>query len=552
MIEQEDEHWLFSLRPCAEKVFIDLFAQFKSILIEPLLRVLDATSSAQSGSPFLMKEAMYNAVGLAATHLFDNFSLDDFLPQLEAEIQNPNVPTIFKRRILMLTSQWVTVKCSEKSRALVYKIVGVQLDSAETGICLSAAFAVQKILDDWEWTKDGFEPFSAHYIRCLVKCLEKSEEMETKMRILGTIGLICERMGVHTIPEIGGVLSMVPVEWQNSGDQHMIKVALLGLLNRIVLGLKGQAEGCYPIVLPLIQFSTDSANSEHVYLLEEALELWHAILQNAQASNGHLVQLFPVLLKHELLPSATENLGKILYIIESSLLLMGESIYRRDCASQPLLDDMISMLPNLESKALSQFTRVLGFAAQIWGLRSFTSTNITHLTELFLSQHQNAIKEVCLLSLLCQIIVLDASYIINVWMQYSQGDLTQTVVEKFAARFDNIGHSKYRKLCSMALTALIGVGHPCFRAESILRLIGTIWSDVLAEVQSTVDDLIYWADDSILLEDLEVDTAEINRRKVLSERDPVCTTHLKPYIKAHLQFIDTRLLGVDLGEFLSD
>lgn len=549
MISQEDEHWQFELRPCAEKVFLELFAQFKPILTEPLLRVLEETSTAQSERSMLMKEAMYNALGLAAAHLFDDFNFDEFLSRLETEIQDPSTPAIFKRRILVLISQWVPVKCSESARSVVYKIVGIHLQAQDPGLCLSAAFAVQRILDDWDWNFDTFGPYSTHYLRCLVNCLAVAESMDAKMRILSTLGMICERMGQQIGPELNSLLDRIPVEWQNSGDQHMIKVALLGLLNRVVLGLKERSSVCYPLAIPLIQYSTDPTNSEHVYLCQDALELWHAILQNTVQPNDHLLHLFPILLRKELLCNATESLGKILYIIESSLLLFGQQL-RLDGLDQQLVGDMIIMMPDLDSAALSQFARVLSFAGQIWGPRNFTSGNIIRLTELLLKPNENPVVDVCNLTLLNSLIIVDASYILGIWMAYHEGDLTRPVLEKMATRFDNIGHAKHRKQCAMALTELLSIGHPLFKNEEMQAWVGSIWSDVLAEVQSTGDDLVYWVEDSSLLEDLEVDTVESGRRKDLSERDLVCSTHLKAYIRAHTRLVDSKLLGSDLEGLL--
>lgn len=551
MIAQEDDHWQFALRPCAERVFVDLFAQFKQILTQPLLQVLDSTFTAQSGQPMLLKEAMYSALGLAASHLYDQFDFDDFLPLLEREIQVPDSPSIFKRRILVLISQWVSVKCKDSSRPTVYAIVGTQLQNTNTGLRLSAAICVHKIIDIWDWNIETFKPFSAHYIRSLIECLALAEEIEIKMRILAAIGIICERMGPYVGPELEVVLSRIPREWQESEDQHMIKVALLGLLNRIVIGQKQRSTLCYPIVLPLIQYSTDAANPEHIYLLEEALELWHAVLQNATEPNTYLLQLFPILLAQELLPSATDNLGKILYIIESSLLLLSDMIDQEGLGSR-LIDDMLSMLASLSSDALSQFTRVLGFCASLWGPRCFTPDNIWKLSELALTTHENPIVDVCILSLISHIIVRDASYVLEIWMKYRQGDMTRPVIDRLVARFDNIGHPKHRKLCAMALTAMVSTRHPVFIDADVLASLGTVWGDVLAEVQSVGDDLVYWAEDSALLENLEVDTPEIARRATVNEHDPVYTTHLKTYIKTHVALIDRASLGVNLDALLSD
>lgn len=58
---------------------------------------------------------------------------------------------------------------------------------------------------------------------------------------------------------------------------------------------------------------------EHIYLLEDALDLWWSLLQSAPSSSAELMSLLPcafTLLDHD-----TENLRKVLKIIDSYILL---------------------------------------------------------------------------------------------------------------------------------------------------------------------------------------------------------------------------------------
>ena len=48
----------------------------------------------------------------------------------------------------------------------------------------------------------------------------------------------------------------------------------------------------YTFLLPVIQLSTDVTQEAHIYLYEDALDLWQMTLQNAVRATPEMVQLF--------------------------------------------------------------------------------------------------------------------------------------------------------------------------------------------------------------------------------------------------------------------
>jgi hypothetical protein len=52
------------------------------------------------------------------------------------------------------------------------------------------------------------------------------------------------------------------------------------------------SESLSPFLLPVIQLSTDVQQACHVYLLEDGLELWLAVLENSSSMSHDLLQLF--------------------------------------------------------------------------------------------------------------------------------------------------------------------------------------------------------------------------------------------------------------------
>ena len=48
----------------------------------------------------------------------------------------------------------------------------------------------------------------------------------------------------------------------------------------------------YDFLLPVIQSSTDVTQPQHVYLVEDGLELWHVTLLNAPSTTPGLLDLY--------------------------------------------------------------------------------------------------------------------------------------------------------------------------------------------------------------------------------------------------------------------
>lgn len=499
---------------------------------------------------------MYNALGIAAPQLYDVFNFDSFLGSLHAELCSPEMATILKRRIIVLISQWVSVRCSEPQRALVYDIIlGQMQQSEEPRMALVAACAVEKIVDDWDWKSETFEPFANPYVVALVDCLDLCYDAENKMKMLSAIGMICDRVGPVISPSLDVVLKQIPMEWNNCDEQHLLQVALLTLLSRLTSGLKEESNKCYPIAVPLIQHSADPEQVGHIYLVEEAFELWHSIVQNAKEPSADLAQLVPILVRPDMLANATDTLQKVLLIIESNILLFQDALLAQGPA-QSLVHTMVTQLPQLSKDALSHFTRVLSLGTIVWQTQCYTDVDLYLISEMLLQPNEEPVITTCILCLICQIVLADVSRLTRLWQQFPQGDATTSMVRTMFDKFDGIGHPKHRKLCAMALTALVKESPHLFRDATTVACLGNVWSDVLAEVQAnTGADTVYWADEGdLLLEDQLGDhheSAEGARRKAVSQRDPVCQTPLKSYIRSHLPLVNTELLGVNLEPFLS-
>ncbi|OXB62518.1 hypothetical protein ASZ78_013207, partial [Callipepla squamata] len=126
--ETGGDSWKYSLRPCTEVLFIDIFHEYNQTLTPVLLEMvhsLQGTTNLEDTSAILIKDAVYNAVGLAAYELFDSVDFDQwFKNQLLAELQvSHNRYKPIRRRVIWLIGQWISVKFKSDLRPMLYEVI---------------------------------------------------------------------------------------------------------------------------------------------------------------------------------------------------------------------------------------------------------------------------------------------------------------------------------------------------------------------------------------------------------------------------------------------
>lgn len=201
-LEGESEGWEYSVRPCAEKLFLDLALNFRDLLTQPLLNVF-YTVAAPDNEDVLFKDSVYTAIGLAAAVLQQHLDFDSFLSNtivVEVQKQKPGF-NILRRRIAILLGQWITVKVSAENRPLVYKIFQHMLDPSDSCndqvVRITAGRQFKNIVDDWEFSPKQFLPYVQTTMTQLLGLIEEVDNVETKMALLNTISVLVERLEHH-------------------------------------------------------------------------------------------------------------------------------------------------------------------------------------------------------------------------------------------------------------------------------------------------------------------------------------------------------------------
>ncbi|KAK5012194.1 hypothetical protein LTR60_004509, partial [Cryomyces antarcticus] len=198
----EGEGYEFSIRPCSEKVFLDLAINFRDIVVQPLLNVFYSVASPDNHD-VLFKDSVYSAIGLAAQNIHQELDFDAFLSStLVTEVQETRPGyNILRRRIAILLAQWISVEISEANRPLVYQIFQHLLDKADPlndkVVRVTAGRQFKDIADEWDFKAESFLPYASDILTRLMALIEEVELTETKMALLNTISIVVERLESH-------------------------------------------------------------------------------------------------------------------------------------------------------------------------------------------------------------------------------------------------------------------------------------------------------------------------------------------------------------------
>uniref|UniRef100_A0A8B9FSY9 Importin-11 n=1 Tax=Amazona collaria TaxID=241587 RepID=A0A8B9FSY9_9PSIT len=283
--ETGGDSWKYSLRPCTEVLFIDIFHEYNQTLAPVLLEMvhsLQGSTNVEDTNAILIKDAVYNAVGLAAYELFDSVDFDQwFKNQLLAELQvSHNRYKPIRRRVIWLIGQWISVKFKSDLRPVLYETICNLLQDQDL------------VVNDFEFRTDQFLPYLESMFTLLFKLLQEVTECDTKMHVLHVLSCVIERVNIQIQPYVGCLVQYLPLLWKQSEEHNMLRCAILTTLIHLVQGLGADSKNLYPFLLPVIQLSTDVTQPPHVYLLEDGLELWLVTLENSPCLTPELLRIF--------------------------------------------------------------------------------------------------------------------------------------------------------------------------------------------------------------------------------------------------------------------
>lgn len=191
--DETGDSCLYSLKPCAESFFLVMFNHFRPQMIEEVVkqtRMAQQAPLTESSSlkDILLKDAIYNAVGLSAFNLFDDIDFNEwFMKQLVQELHiNGSNFRIIRRRVIWLIGKWTGVKFSPTLRPQVHaECLHLMRADEDMTVRLAASAALMSAIDDFDFVAEEFQPYLESSFALLFGLLKEANECETKVKMGG-------------------------------------------------------------------------------------------------------------------------------------------------------------------------------------------------------------------------------------------------------------------------------------------------------------------------------------------------------------------------------
>ncbi|KAM5168895.1 importin-11 [Callospermophilus lateralis] len=548
--ETGGDSWKYSLRPCTEVLFIDIFHEYNQTLTPVLLEMmqtLQGPTNVEDMNALLIKDAVYNAVGLAAYELFDSVDFDQWfknqlLPELQV-IHNRYKP--LRRRVIWLIGQWISVKFKSDLRPMLYEAICNLLQDQDLVVRIETATTLKLTVDDFEFRTDQFLPYLETMFTLLFQLLQQVTECDTKMHVLHVLSCVIERVNMQIRPYVGCLVQYLPLLWKQSEEHNMLRCAILTTLIHLVQGLGADSKNLYPFLLPVIQLSTDVSQPPHVYLLEDGLELWLVTLENSPCITPELLRVFQNM--SPLLELSSENLRTCFKIINGYIFLSSTEFLQTYAVG--LCQSFCELLKEITTEGQVQVLKVVENALKVnpvLGPQMFQPILPSVFRGIIEGERYPVVMSTYL-GVMGRVLLQNTSFfssLLNEMAHKFNQEMDQilgNMIEMWVDRMDNITQPERRKLSALALLSLLPSDNSVIQDKfcGIINISVEGLHDVMTEdpETGTYKDcmLMSHLEEPKVTEDEEPPTEQDKRKKMLALKDPVHTVSLQQFIYEKLK-----------------
>ncbi|XP_013909442.1 PREDICTED: importin-11 [Thamnophis sirtalis] len=555
--ETGGDSWKYSIRPCTEVLFIDIFHEFNQTLTPVLLEMvhsLQGPTNMDDTHALLIKDAVYNAVGLAAYELFDSVDFDQwFKTQLLAELQvihNRYKP--IRRRVIWLIGQWISVKFKPDLRPMLYDAICNLLQDEDLVVRIETATTLKLAVDDFEFRTDQFLPYLESMFTLLFKLLQEVRECDTKMHVLHVLSCVIERVNIQIRPYVACLVQYLPLLWKQSEEHNMLRCAILTTLIHLIQGLGAESKNLYTFLLPIIQLSTDVSQPPHVYLLEDGLELWLVTLENSPCLTPELLRIFQNM--SALLELSSENLRICFKIINAYLFLSSSEFLQ--IYSSDLCRSFCEILKDVTTEGQVQVLKVVENVFKVnpvLGPEMFQPL-LPSVIRGIIQGERYPVEMSTYLGVIGRVLLQNKSFfslLLNqMACEFNQepDHLLGHIIEMWVDRMDNITQPERRKLSALALLSLLPSDNSIVQDKfcGIINISVEGLHDVMTEdiETRTFKDCMLMSsfEEPKVIEDEEPPTEQDKRKKMLALKDPVHSVSLQQFVYEKLK-AQQELLG---------
>uniref|UniRef100_A0A8D8V4U8 Importin-11 n=1 Tax=Cacopsylla melanoneura TaxID=428564 RepID=A0A8D8V4U8_9HEMI len=546
LTDEAGESWKYSIRPCIETLFLTIFHKHSSLLIPLLLSLLKEYRPPASPSDMqriLVKDAVYNAIGLAAFDLYDEINVDEwFQSSLRQELaMKHNNYRIIRKRVVWLLGNWSNVKFSSELRPLLYEeLLPLMGPEEDLVVRLSACKAFKMCVDDFEFNTEQFLPFVHIYFNTLYKLLCDAKECDNKMHVLNVCSFLIERMGSSIADFADNIFESLPLLWAQSEEHNLLRAAIVNTLTH----LTAASGKVHSIVPQVVKYCTDIEQEQCVYMLEDGLELWMRALYHSQTLSPALDQLYPSLFN--VIRDISEHHAPCSKILRAYILLDPGSFYSNKVSPTAAL--LCDLLPSLRLEGFTNLTKCLELCVRVvpspplGPLHPILCMLINFLLED--TDHTYWFKQSLILCILSRIILLDTSYFLSLVQEAALRNNTSyesmlvTLLDDMLVKTRLVTQPQRRKVIGLAYASLL-------TCKSVIIL--NKFSSIIEQVTEIFNDVMRMAAQGNEFEDAfasdPLDSSPIffnehsrhdERKKELTKFDPVYTVHMNQFVQTKL------------------
>ncbi|NWV89006.1 IPO11 protein, partial [Machaerirhynchus nigripectus] len=555
--ETGGDSWKYSLRPCTEVLFIDIFHEYNQTLTPVLLEMvhsLQGSTNMENTNAILIKDAVYNAVGLAAYELFDSVDFDQwFKNQLLAELQvSHDRYKPIRRRVIWLIGQWISVKFKSDLRPVLYEAIRNLLQDRDLVVRKLPVHVTNCIFDGLICVSLFFFQYLESMFTLLFQLLQEVTQCDTKMHVLHVLSCVIERVNMQIRPHVGCLVQYLPLLWKQSEEHNMLRCAILTTLIHLVQGLGADSKNLYPFLLPVIQLSTDVSQPPHVYLLEDGLELWLVTLENSPCLTPELLRIFQNM--SALLELSSENLKNCFKIINAYIFLSSYEFLQMYAAD--LCRSFCELLKDITTEGQVQVLKVVENVLKVnpvLGPQMFQPL-LPSVFRGIIDGERYPVVMSTYLGIMGRVLLQNARFF-SLLLSQMACELGQEVdqilgnmIEMWVDRMDNITQPERRKLSALALLSLLPSLNSVIQDKfcGIINISVEGLHDVMTEDSETgtYKDCMLMShfEEPKVTEDEEPPTEQDKRKKMLALKDPVHTVSLQEFIYEKLK-AQQELLG---------
>lgn len=560
--------WLFSVRHCAERVFLDLLVYYKQILTQPLLSYFHQATAADAD--VITKEAIYTAMGASAPNISEAFDFDQLLATTlvrDAQYNGP-LAKVLRRRIAILISTWVPVKISDQSRPLIFDIYRHLMNDKDENndevVRLTAARQLREIADDFAFNGELFATYAPDILPQIINLLQEVVVEDTRQALFETMRVCIQRMEEHVLPFSDPIIAALPALWESAGEAFMIKASIIGVLAALVNSIGAESRRYHQAMLPIVTSCLTDPSGQA--FLDDVVDLWRSlILQSEAPLSTEMVNLEPLalpLLENE--PQVAEAAFEIIkaYIILSPDAILTDNLRRPTI--QALAGPLQSTGRGRGADVLTSYRtmELIFLAASELGGSNGVSILVQDLLEIGLLQtifqriHEdweytqltgpNAAKKEALewshklayFSVLARITLSDPNLLLNSISSIG-ADMAQVwpwLSTQWFASLDSMADIERQKLSCLALTRLAELPPPAHEVVVCAKLQDyfTMWTKIVLEAHdgnALGEDGLVWESAPLGEEATPLENGEI----VVTSRDPVHTIRTYAFVTERLQ-----------------